>query len=221
MKIRNLHRWDVSIEEAERIQEELRKQINTDQTQINPDNLKRIAAVDVSYFDDKAKAVVCIFEFLDLKLLERRIITEKVRFPYIPGLLSFREGPIILKAFKRIRVEPDLILFDAQGIMHPRKMGIATHLGIILDKPTIGCAKDHLYGEFELPGEERGDYNFVYDKETKEKIGVILRTKRRVKPIFVSIGFKIDLPTAIKIVLETTRSYRIPEPLRFAHLLTK
>jgi len=221
MRIRNLHSWNVDIEEAKRIQEELKTQMSTDKTQMSTDKIKRIAAVDVAYSDDKAKAVVCIFSFPDLNLLEKRVVIDKIRFSYIPEFLSFREGPLILKAFKKIRLEPDLILFDGQGIMHPRRMGIATHLGIVLNKPTIGCAKNHLYGEFELPGEKRGDYSFVYDKKNKEKIGVVLRTRKGVKPVFVSIGFKINLDTAIEIILKVTKKYRLPEPLRSAHHLTK
>jgi len=231
MRIRELHSWGVSVEEAKEIQKKLKTQISTDKTQIfaeggfafgeSTDKIKRIAAVDVSYKDDKAKAVVCIFSFPDLNLLEKRIISKRVRFPYLPGLLSFREGPVILEAFKRIRLEPDLILFDGQGIMHPRRMGMATHLGIILNKPAIGCAKNHLYGEFKLPQEKRGSYSYVYDKKKGEIMGVALRTKDKVKPLFVSVGFRIDLPTAIKIIWETTHKYRLPEPLRLAHYLTK
>lgn len=219
MKIRELHPWDVSIKEAERIQEELKAQIITNE--ITMDRIRRIAAVDVAYLDGRAKVVVCIFDFPDLNLLEKMTLTKEVKFPYIPGLLSFREGPLILEAFGRIRLKPDLILFDGQGIMHPKRMGIATHLGIILDIPTIGCAKNHLYGEFRLPGEKRGDYRFVYDKKNKEILGAVLRTKDNVRPVFVSIGFKVDLPAAIRIVLKTTKSSRIPEPLRFVHRLTR
>lgn len=221
LRIRRLHPWDVSIEGAKKIQEELRAQIITDQRQITTNRIRKISAVDVAYLDEKAKVVVCIFDFPDLNLLEKITFTKNVKFPYIPGLLSFREGPLILEAFGRIRLKPDLILFDGQGIMHPRRMGIATHLGIILDTPTIGCAKNYLYGEFRLPGEKRGDYRFVYDRKTKEIIGAVLRTKDRVRPVFVSIGFKVDLPAAIRIVLKTTKSSRIPEPLRFVHHLTR
>lgn len=221
MKIRNLHSWNVSVESAKKIQEELRTRIFANQTRIDTSKIKRISAVDVSYSNDRAKAVVCIFSFPDLKLLEKKVITKKVRFPYIPGFLSFREGPIILEAFKKIKLEPDLILFDGQGIMHPKRMGIATHLGIILNKPTIGCAKNYLWGEFKLPKEKRGSYSYIYDKKTKERIGAVLRTKDRIKPLFVSIGFKIDLDTSIKIILKITHKYRLPQPLRFVHHLTK
>jgi len=219
MKIRELHPWDVSIKEAERIQEELKVQIIIDE--ITMDRIRRISAVDVAYLDDKAKVAVCIFDFLNLNLLEKITLTKNVKFPYIPGLLSFREGPLILEAFGRIRLKPDLVLFDGQGIMHPKRMGIATHLGIILDTPTIGCAKNHFYGEFRLPKEKRGDYSLVYDKKTKETLGAILRTKDNVKPVFVSPGFKISLVTSIEIILKTIKSYRIPEPLRFVHHLTR
>ncbi len=219
MRIRKLHSWDVSVEEAKKIQEELKTQIIIDE--ITMDRIRRIAAVDIAYLDDKAKVAVCIFDFLNLNLLEKITLTKNVKFPYIPGLLSFREGPLILEAFKRTKLRPDLVLFDGQGIMHPERMGIATHLGIILNTPTIGCAKNHLYGEFRPTKEKRGDYSLVYDKKTKEILGAVLRTKDNVKPIFVSPGFKIDLATSIEIILKTTKSYRIPEPLRFVHHLTR
>jgi deoxyinosine 3'endonuclease (endonuclease V) len=143
MNYPNLHPWKVSIQKAIQIQESLRKRI------ILSDNLlriKRIAGVDVAFFDDQAICAACVFEYPKLNLIETSQAKEKIFFPYVPGLLTFREGPVILAAFRRLKSNPDLVLFDGQGICHPRRMGIATHMGIILDIPSIGCAKSHLYG---------------------------------------------------------------------------
>jgi len=136
-------------------------------------------------------AGVVIFKFPNLKTIERQSFISTVNFPYIPGLLTFREGPSLLAAFKKIKNDPDIILFDGQGIAHPRRMGIATHLGLFLDKPTIGCAKSKLSGKYTSVGEEKGDYTLL--KEGKEVLGAVLRTRRKVKPIFISPGYKIDL----------------------------
>jgi len=136
-------------------------------------------------------AGVVIFKFPNLKTIERQSFISTVNFPYIPGLLTFREGPSLLAAFKKIKNDPDIILFDGQGIAHPRRMGIATHLGLFLDKPTIGCAKSKLSGKYTSVGEGKGDYTLL--KEGKEVLGAVLRTRRKVKPIFISPGYKIDL----------------------------
>ncbi len=161
-------------------------------------------------------AGVIIFKFPNLKIIERQSFISPVNFPYIPGLLTFREGPSILAAFKKIKNEPDIILFDGQGIAHPRRMGIASHLGLFLNKPTIGCAKSRLSGKYTSVGEEKGDYALL--KESEEVLGVVLRTRKKVKPIFVSPGYKIDLPNSIEIVLKCIVKYRLPLPVREAHI---
>ena len=161
-------------------------------------------------------AGIVIFEFPSFKIIERKHCVSTVNFPYIPGLLTFREGPSLLEAFEKIKIEPDIILFDGQGIAHPRRMGIATHLGLFLDKPTIGCAKSKLCGNYSSLGEKKGEYTLL--KENNEILGAALRTRDRVKPIFVSPGNKIDLFTSIEIVLKCTRKYRLPIPVREAHI---
>ena len=211
------HSWKVSLEEAIKIQERFKNKIVL---RNGFRKIKKIAGVDVSYSDEVAKAAIAVFDFPGMKLLEIATARKKIRFPYIPGLLAFREGPAILSAFKKLKYNPDVIIFDGQGILHPRRMGIATHIGILIDKPTIGCAKSPLYWKFKEPGKKKGCRTFIRDK-SGEVLGVVLCTRDRVKPVFVSCGHKIDLDSAIRIALATTRGFRIPEPLRFAHRFSK
>lgn len=215
VSIRQLHPWQVSVSEAIGIQERLRERIVV---KGKPD-IHKVAGVDVGYSDGKLAAAVCIFTWsrTDLDHVEVGIAEGKVTFPYIPGLLTFREGPVILKAFRKLKNKPDVILFDGQGICHPRRMGIATHLGIILDIPTIGCAKSSLCGTWKMPGKEKGSFSFIYDKKTSKKIGAVLRTRTNVRPVFVSPGYKIGLKESIKLILKFSPIYRIPEPLRCSH----
>ena len=152
----------------------------------------------------------------DLEWLSGAIAACPIIFPYIPGLLSFREAPLLLAACERLTITPDLILVDGQGVAHPRRIGLASHLGLWLDTPTVGCAKSLLCGRHEAVGEEPGDFVEIVDRE--ETIGVALRTKRGVKPVYVSIGHKISLESAIDWVLKCGRGYRLPEPTKLAHL---
>jgi deoxyribonuclease V len=218
MRYKEIHPWKVNIEEAVKIQDSLRRKVILNN---KLSSLKRIASVDVGFFKHKAKAVVCVFDYPELGLIETKIAYKDIDFPYIAGFLSFREGPVILEAFKKIENIPDLVIFDAQGICHPRRLGLATHLGIILDIPTIGCTKTHFYGKFKMPKEKRGSFSYIYDEKTKEILGIALRTRSNVKPVFVSAGFKIELNKAKEIILNLCRGFRIPEPLRFVDQLTK
>ena len=218
MEYKNLHPWNVDIKEAIKIQEGLRKRIIL-KNRIK--KLENVAATDVGFLKDKAKGVVCIFDFSTLKLIEFNTAIKTIDFPYIPGFLSFYEGPVILEAFEKTKNIPDLILFDGHGICHPRRMGLATHLGIILDIPSIGCAKDLFFGVFDMPSINKGSFSYIYDKYNKEILGIALRTQTNIKPIFVSCGYKIDLDTAKDIVIKLTKKFRIPEPLRIAHHLSK
>jgi len=213
LKYPNLHSWEVTPEEAIQLQKELQKKISLKKS-LN--KIKKVAGADVSYYQNKMIAGVIIFEFPNLKVIERQSFISPVNFPYIPGLLTFREGPILLEAFKRIKNEPDIILFDGQGIAHPRRMGMATHLGLFLDKPTIGCAKSKLSGNYKTLGEEKGSYSLL--REGKEIIGAVIRTRKKVKPVFISPGNKIDLHNSIEIVLKCTDKYKLPVPVREAHL---
>jgi deoxyribonuclease V len=175
-----------------------------------------IAGVDISVnrFNKTGTGAVVILSYPDLKVMEIQVVTDRIEFPYVPGLLSFREAPLILAAFEKITLVPDIVMVDGQGIAHPRRMGIASHLGLLLGIPTIGCAKSRLCGVYEIPG-AAGSYTELTDNG--EVIGAVLRTKTNVKPLYVSIGHMIDLPSATKWVTACCRGYRLPEPSRLAH----
>ncbi len=177
-----------------------------------------IAGVDmsVSRARGEATAAVVVLDFPELEIVETKVVCGRLELPYIPGLLSFRESPLTLAACEGLTVTPDLVLVDGQGIAHPRRMGLASHLGLFLDTPTIGCAKSLLCGTHEEPGVEPGSYAEIVDRG--EVIGVALRTKPGVKPLYISIGHKVDLQSAIYWVMQCCRGYRLPEPTRFAHL---
>lgn len=219
MKIPGHHKWLVTPQKAVAIQRLLQKRINTSSYS---GRLRYIAGADVSFSRQigRAYGAVCILSFPDLEVVEQRTATLPLRFPYVPGLLTFREGPVLLKCFKRVQTVPDVVLFDGQGILHPRRMGIAAHLGILLDIPAIGCAKSRLFGSFNVPDNARGSYEYVRDKNN-EICGVCLRTRENIKPVFISTGNKISLLQAIDIVLQCAPRYRIPQPVRCAHRLAQ
>jgi len=177
-----------------------------------------IAGLDISTRKTygTATAAVVVIQYPQFRLMEVKIVKGKLDFPYIPGLLSFRESPLTLAACEELAITPDLILVDGQGIAHPRRIGLAAHLGLFLDTPTIGCAKSRLCGQHEAPEETPGSYTELVDQG--ETVGAALRTRTGVKPVYVSIGHKIDLKNAIHWVLATCRGYRLPEPARLAHL---
>ena len=214
MKYLSLHSWEVSPEEGVQIQLKLRNKMSRPR---GFDKIEKIAGADVGYLKDMAIGGVVIMEFPGLEVVEKAFFFSPIKFPYLPGLLTFREGPPLLGAFKRIKSKIDLILFDGQGIAHPRRMGIATHLGLLLDKATIGCAKSKLIGQYSPPEAEKGSFELLRDEE--KVLGAVVRTKDKVKPVFVSPGHRINLDTSIKIVLECAKVSRLPEPLRMAHLL--
>lgn len=176
-----------------------------------------VAGADVSYRGDVAKAVFVVMRGLDV--LEQVVVHESVPFPYIPGLLSFREIPPLLSAWKKVKTEPDVIIVDGQGVAHPRRFGIASHLGLVLGVPTIGCAKSRLCGEFEEPGPRRGDWSPLVHQE--ETVGAALRTRDGCNVVYVSTGHRIALQSAISVVLACAPRYRLPEPQRLADHLTK
>ncbi len=209
--------WDVTPREAIQIQHRLNRLIN-----LSWDGRKvsTLAGLDVSFPDKKTVlGAIVILSWPDLKVLETKTVTQPCRFPYVPGLLAFREVPVLLFGLSKIRREPDLLLCDAQGLAHQRRMGLATHLGILLDKPAIGCAKSVLYGTYEESSDEKGSISYMYD-DFGDVIGAAVRTRKGVKPVYVSIGHRIDLEKAIEVVLACSPKYRIPEPLRLAHKLS-
>lgn len=215
VKVKRLHSWQLSIAQALDMQRRLAAQVFRSSEVTTP---HFIAGVDISASRAQgvATGAVVVLEYPELRLVETKVVNGKLDFPYIPGLLSFRESPLTLAACERLSITPDLILVDGQGIAHPRRMGLASHLGLFLDTPTIGCAKSLLCGTHEVFGEKPGSYAEVVDEG--ETIGAALRTKLGVKPVYVSIGHKVDLQTAIYWVLECCRGYRLPEPTRLAHL---
>lgn len=180
---------------------------------------KTVAGVDCALSRDKKRIIACavILELPGFEPIETQNAAQKLTFPYIPGLLSFREAPVCIEAVEKLKKEPDLFLVDGQGIAHPRRFGLACHLGLFFDKPTIGCAKSRLTGCFEEPALEKGSYSPL--KKGNEIIGAVVRTRTNVKPVFVSVGNKCQLKDAIKITLNCTTRYRIPEPARLAHQL--
>lgn len=207
------HPWQVPIEQAQAIQRELASQVVRHQTF---DELHSVAGVDISFPDkETTRAAVVVLSYPALEPLTSSVVEKPTTFPYVPGLLAFREAPAALDAFAKLAVEPDLIIVDGQGYAHPRRMGIACHLGLYLDTPTIGCAKSKLVGQYQMPAEEAGAWSELRDRG--EVIGAVVRTRDKVSPVFVSIGHRIDLPTAIQAVLNCVRGYRLPEPTRWAH----
>lgn len=216
MELRNLHKWDLAPKEAMRVQYRLRKMVRLKPLSVK--KIRYIAGVDVSVKNGISKAAIVVLSFPELKKIEAVTCASKTVFPYVPGLLSFREGPVILKCMDRLRTEPDVFIFDGQGLAHPRKFGIASHIGIILGKPTIGSAKSRLYGEYEMPGRKKGDRSTLKDKDNTP-IGAVLRTRNNAKPVFVSPGHLTDIDSSVKIILASSPKYRIPEPIRAAHLV--
>ncbi len=208
------HRWDVTPAEARQIQEEMRLRVSTKNGR-ELAKLRFVAGVDCSMPNGRAIAAVPVLEFETLTLVDYARVELPITFPYVPGLLTFRECPAILAAFAKLAVQPDLVMVDGQGIAHPRRIGIASHLGVLLDKPTIGCAKSRLTGTHEEPYHRAGSYVDLWDKD--ELIGGVLRTRDNVRPLYVSIGHKIDLPTALDLTLACCRGFRLPEPTRLAH----
>ena len=214
MKARQIHDWRVTTAEAREIQEQLRYQVTRKSDGVTP---RFVAGADISFkHDGSAVAAAVVLSFPEMELVEIRVIEGRPEFPYVPGLLTFREAPMILAAFEQIENSPELVLVDGQGIAHPRRFGIASHLGLLLDTPTIGCAKSRLCGQHEEPPLESPGWTELRDDE--EVIGAVVRTRTSTKPLYISIGHKIDLPTAIERVLECCRGYRLPEPTRLAHL---
>ncbi|MBD2297780.1 deoxyribonuclease V [Nostoc sp. FACHB-87] len=217
MKIYQLHTWPQTLEEAITIQESLREQVITEDQL--PETISYVAGVDMGFTEEGtiSRAAVAVLSFPDLKVVETALAHRPTSFPYIPGFLSFREIPAVLDALAKIQTVPDIILCDGQGIAHPRRFGIASHLGVILDMPTIGVAKSLFIGKHQELPETRGSWQpLIHQGET---IGAVLRTSFGVKPLYISSGHKISLTTAIDYVLRCTPKYRLPETTRVADKL--
>lgn len=203
--------WPDDIVSARKIQEKLRERVRIVPLRKVP---QTIAGVDAAFHGDTVIAVASLFSYPGLVSLEDAVCREKIRFPYVPGFLSFREGHAITDAVRGLHVLPEILLVDGQGIAHPRGIGIAAHLGVILSIPSIGCAKSRLIGTYENPGPEKGQWSSLSNEGNN--IGAVLRTRKRVKPVFVSPGTMIDIPSSVEIVIHCTTKFRIPEPIRRA-----
>lgn len=214
MEVKHLHEWNVSTEEAIEIQKHLAAEVSKKDEINNP---FLVAGVDVSGANEEgtAKAAIVILDYPDLNLLDSVILEDEISFPYVPGLLSFREIPILIKAFEKLEAVPDLVMVDGQGIAHPRRLGLAAHLGLFIDVPTIGCAKSRLIGTHrELPNESES-WTELFDES--EIIGAVVRTKINTNPLYISVGHKISLEKSVYWTLQCCRKYRLPEPTRLAH----
>jgi deoxyribonuclease V len=216
MEARRFHAWDLTPREAIALQTELRGRVER-KDRIGA--VRRIAGVDVGFEQDGrvTRAAVAVLEYPGLALVEQVVVRVATTFPYVPGLLSFREAPAVLAAFREVRVAPDLILYDGQGIAHPRRFGIASHVGLLLDCPSIGVAKSRLVGAHRMPATRRGAWTPLRD--AGEVIGAVLRTRAGVKPLYVSIGHRVSLETAVRWTLACVTRYRLPETTRWAHRL--
>ena len=215
MRVQHLHSWQLSIAEARELQRRLAPQVSPVNELITPD---LVAGVDISAQSSRgiARGAAVVLRYPELTVVETAIVEAELGFSYVPGLLSFREAPLILAALAKLSVTPQLILVDGQGIAHPRRLGLASHLGIFAGLPTVGCAKSILCGRHGPLSPEIGSQAELVDNG--EVVGAALRTRSGVKPVYVSIGHKVDLPTAIYWVMQCCRGYRLPEPCRLAHL---
>jgi deoxyribonuclease V len=217
MKISQRHPWPFTVEEAIAIQEQLQAEVITEDRLKEP--VQYVAGVDMGFEADGtiSRAAVAVLSFPDLQVQETAIAKRSTSFPYIPGFLSFREIPAVLDALEKVNLIPDLILCDGQGIAHPRRFGIACHLGLIVDIPTIGVAKSLLVGKHEEVAETKGSWKPLIHRS--ETIGAVLRTRAGVKPLYISSGHRVSLPTAVDYVLRCTPKYRLPETTRIADKL--
>ena len=208
------HSWEVTPKEAVALQKKLRAEVVTDRP-FDPATLRLVAGVDVSVKGGVSQAAVVVAAFPGFEPVETVRASRPTPFPYVPGLLSFREGPVLEEAFGHLASEPDVFLFDGSGYAHPRRIGIACHMGVWLGRPTIGCSKTRLTGRHEEVPPEKGAWAPLLDKG--EVVGAALRTRAGTNPVFVSPGHLIDLASALDLVLRCAPKYRIPEPIRLAH----
>ena len=214
----NPHDWDLTPKEAIALQKQLAGKVIR-RSAINMKDISTVAGVDTHFHQGLALAAVVVIRLSDLATVNHATAVKEISFPYIPGLLTFREGPAILAALDHLTTAPDLLIFDGQGIAHPRRCGLASHMGLLLDMPAIGCAKNRLSGRYEEPHIAKSSYSYL--KYGEETIGAVVRTRRKVKPLFVSIGHRINLQDSINIVLQCCARYRLPETTRRADKLAR
>lgn len=208
--------WPKTREDARIVQEEISRQIVLAPLE---SEIKTVAGIDAAFVRDKTIAAISVFDYKSLECIAEYHHILKTSFPYIPGYLSFREGPAILAAFRKMRTLPDLLIFDGQGIAHPRRAGIASHIGVMLNMPSIGCAKSRLVGESEKPTPEKGAWSPLNYGD--EVVGAVLVTRTGCKPLYISPGHRITLHEALEVILRLAPRYRLPEPIRAADSLAK
>ena len=214
MKVEKLHGFDLSPAEARRLQEELASGVVAGPP-LDFERVRYVAGADVSTQEGMAYATVAVLGFPGLSVVEVRGFEAVLEFPYVPGLLSFREMPSVLGALEKVETDVDAVILDAQGLAHPRRMGLASHVGLFVDVPTVGCAKSVLVGSFEEPEVEKGSATDLVHRG--EVLGRAVRTRERVSPVYVSVGNRIDLDSSVELVLASSTRYRLPEPTRQAH----
>jgi deoxyribonuclease V len=215
--LRKTHPWRVAPNRAREIQRHLRQHVIVKPLRASPDI---VAGVDVSVKNGVARSAVVLLSLPELAPFEAVTAERHDPSPYIPGLLAFREGPVVLDAMEKLTTLPDAIIFDAHGLAHPLRMGLATHLGVLLDLPSAGCAKSCLCGEYQEPAQEKGSWSYLYEDGADHGhkiIGAVVRTRDGVNPVFVSVGHRVDLQSAIALVLACAPRYRLPETTRWAH----
>ena len=214
MRVEELHGFDLSPAEARQLQGELASRVVTGPA-LDLGAVRYVAGADVSTEGDRAFATVAVLDFPGLSVVEIEGFEARLEFPYVPGLLAFREIPSVAGALRKVETAVDAVILDAQGLAHPRRMGLASHIGSFLDVPTVGCAKSLLVGRHEEPGLEKGSVADLVHRE--EVVGRVVRTRERVSPVYVSVGDGIDLSSAVELVLACCTKYRLPEPTRQAH----
>lgn len=213
LSFHHLHPWNITAIEARQLQEKLRPLVK--QTPLPDEGITYICGVDAGYSSGSICAAAVVFEYDSQQIVEKSAAHMRVTFPYMPGLLSFREAPFILEALMQLKCIPDVLIVDGHGLAHPRRFGIASHLGVLLDIPAIGCAKSVLVGQSETVGESYGSYANLVDRG--EVVGAVLRTRQGAKPVYVSVGHRVDLKSVLRIVMGCCRGFRSPEPTRLAH----
>ena len=214
---RSLHASTVA--EARKVQERLRSLVRL--APLSLDRVRRVGAADVTFLGPKdvVAAAIVVFDFLSRAVLEERTAVRRVRFPYVPGYLTFREGPAVVAAWRKLSLRPDVMLFDGHGAAHPRRFGIASHMGVVLSVPSVGCAKKRLVGEHKAPGPRKGDTSPL--SLEGETVGAVVRTREGVRPVIVSPGHLADVESSVSLVLALCSRYRIPDPARRAHQMTQ
>lgn len=214
MKLNELHQWDLDPQAAIALQKELAERLIAD-SPLDLSQIRTVAGVDVSVKNELSQAAVVVMTYPDCRVIETVRTQLPTTYPYIPGLLTFREGAVLVEAFKQVQTDVDVFVFDGMGQIHPRRIGIAAHLGLWLDKPTIGCGKTHFIGTYDEPHPEKGAFSKLYYQG--QVLGAVLRTRAKTKPVYISVGHRADLSSAIDLIMSLSPHYRLPVPIRLAH----